>query len=149
MAPTLLIGRLYCSNWPHLHSCSCSMPHSESSPRINVLLCHQREYDVCNAAEWVRSVKSSTRSISGRNLLAGVCCLDTPETKKKKKRLRHRFYTWLCSLDSHPCLLLYTYIHSFEGLYCSRHLEQFQMFLTAFWIVFIYEWNITYGCCLP
>lgn len=104
----------------------------------------------CVQCSWVGQVSEILHSLYFRQESAGRSLLPRhPGDQKKKKRLRHRFYTWLCSLDSHPCLLLYTYIHSFEGLYCSRHLEQFQMFLTAFWIVFIYEWNITYGsCCL-
>lgn len=59
---------------------------TRSAPRINVLLCHHRGYDPCNAAERVRSVKSGTRSISGRNVLAAARCLDAPETKIKIKK---------------------------------------------------------------
>lgn len=58
------------------------------APRINVLLCHRRGYDLCNAAERVGSLKPNTRSISGRNVLAAARCLDTPETKIKKIKIK-------------------------------------------------------------
>lgn len=63
-------------------ACRRGVPRSKCPAlRINVLLCHQRGYDPCNAAERVRSLKSYTRSISGRNVLAAARCLDAPETK--------------------------------------------------------------------
>ena len=78
------------------------------APRINVLLCHRRGYDLCNAAERVGSLKPNTRSISGRNVLAAARCLDTPETKITKTKIKKDlsgfvtgWNTWLCSLDTH------------------------------------------------
>lgn len=61
----------------HMHAAVAYLVRcAQSSPRINVLLCHHRGYDLCNATEQVRSMKSSTRSISGRNVLAAAPCCE-------------------------------------------------------------------------
>lgn len=84
MAPTTPVGRQLAPPAPMLPWRGW-FGSARSSPRINVLLCHHRGYDLCNAAERVRLVKHYTRSISGRNVLAAARRLDTQETKIKKK----------------------------------------------------------------